>query len=130
MAVTCWTAVTPCHTWYECGDICLRSQTALNHRHFRSRPPRPSGLRLALHTAILKSMALRIHNRDDEDHHDDEELRQTDPCEHGTLSRGWKNASVCGGWRPLVGHGVGLECRRTPLMPIAHQATRWPRAPW
>ena len=28
-------------------------------------------------------MALRIHNRNDEDDHDDEELRQSDPCEHG-----------------------------------------------
>ena len=29
-------------------------------------------------------MALRIHNHDDEDDHDDEELRQSDSCEHGS----------------------------------------------
>ena len=23
IAVTCWTAATPCHKWYDCGDICL-----------------------------------------------------------------------------------------------------------
>jgi hypothetical protein len=36
-----------------------------------------------------KSMALRIHNRNDKDDHDEEELRQSDSCEpRMILSRG------------------------------------------
>jgi len=50
-----------------------------------SRSARNSSYRVS----VSKSVALRINEHDHEDDHDEEELRQSDACEHRSSSRRW-----------------------------------------